>query len=317
MVGPDGGVVSAEDVRQHWRNTLKNFSEAKIYLLDHNAANYLDTLRMDVQGMPWEEPPEGGIERYVEEVDFPRDLVWVEYDDRRLWEDRIQRGLLTQSEQDLDNRDQRGFLFDNRSADTFSVRLFHGETENRFFDAPLVLEMPISEDGHPDFSNPTWQPQTAVIADYMLRGGLNADSARGFFDEYKGHLFYEMVIGFMLFAALASREDDLRSQETASLTTAEAKTARKFGKTWMAETLKSHVTVRIGPAGERHVSEQKARRQFEAAQASGRATPTEHWVAEHERKYSNGKIVRVRAHKRGQSAPRDLPTRVVGPRRQG
>ena len=101
LVGPDGGIVSAEDVRQHWRNTLKNFSEAKIYLLDHNAANYLDTLRMDVQGMPWEKPPEGGIERYVQEVDFPRALVWVEYDDRRLWEDRIERGLSRGSEEEL------------------------------------------------------------------------------------------------------------------------------------------------------------------------------------------------------------------------
>jgi hypothetical protein len=138
-------------------------------------------------------------------------------------------------------------------------------------------------------------------------------SLREHFKEHKGHLTYEMVIGFVLFAALAAREDDLLSQEVASLSTSQAKTARKFGKAWMIEVLKSHVTIRIGPAAERHMTEQRARLRSEEAQAASRATPTEHWVSEHERRYSNGKVVRVRAHKRGQSADRDLPTRILGP----
>lgn len=146
-----------------------------------------------------------------------------------------------------------------------------------------------------------------------MRLGLldSEDSPRDHFEEHRGHLTYEMVIGFMLFAALAAREDDLLSQEVPSLSTAQAKTARKFGKSWMTETLKSHVTIRIGPAAERHMTEQKVRLRFEEAQAISRATPTEH-----ERRYSNGKVVRVRAHKRGQFADRDLPTRIVGPRAQ-
>ncbi|MBW6417304.1 hypothetical protein [Celeribacter sp. PS-C1] len=314
MRGPDGKLVSPEETRQHWRNVLGDLSSAKIYLLDHNAANYLDSLRMDVQGMPWENRPESFIQNYVRDVDFPRDLIWVEYDDRKLWEDRARRGLSTQSEVDLSNRHQRGFLFDNRSPEKLTVRLFSSITDALFQDAPFALEISKAEDGRPDFGNVRWTPQRTVIAGLMRAGFLpNESSVREHFKEHKGHLTYEMVVGFMLFAALAAREDDLLSEEVASLTSSQAKTARKFGKTWMTETLKSHVTVRIGPAAERHLTEQKARRRFEAGQAASRAAPTEHWVAEHERRYSNGKVVRVRQHKRGQSPDRALPTRVVGP----
>ncbi|SMP00136.1 hypothetical protein SAMN06265173_1743 [Thalassovita litoralis] len=316
MTGLDGQPVPSEDFRQHWKSVLGDLASARIYLLDHNAANYLDSLRMGVQGMPWEDRPESDIQGYVREVDFPRDLIWVEYDDRKLWEDRVARRVSTQTEEELNNRRQRGFLFDNRSPDKLTVCLFSALSDTMFLDAPLVLEIQKDEDGRPDFRNTSWQPNKTVIAGLMRAGFLrDAASAREYFEEYKGHVTYEMVIGFMLFAALAAREDDLVPQETPSLSNAQVKTARKFGKTWMTETLRSHVTIRIGPAAELHMTEQKARLRFEETQAVGRATPTEHWVAEHERHYANGKVVRVRAHKRGQSPSRELPARVVGPKK--
>lgn len=315
MHGPDGQQVSSEEVRQHWHQVLNDLSSARIYLLDHNAANYLDSLRMDVQGMPWEDRPESDIQDYVRDIELPRDLIWIEYDDRKLWEDRCARGLTTLDKEKLSYRHQRGFLFDNRSPDKLSVRLFSAMTDTFFFDAPFVLEIPKSHDGRPDFNDTLWKPQRTVLAG-LRRAGLlqNEASFREYFEEHKGHLTYEMVVGFMLFAALAAREDDLISQEVASLSTSQAKTARKFSKAWMTKVLKSHVTIRIGPAGERHLTEQKARLRFELAQSASRAAPTEHWVAEHERRYAGGKVVRVRAHKRGQLGSSDLPTRVVGPR---
>lgn len=317
MPGPDGQLVLSEDIRQHWQSVLRDLASARIYLLDHNAASYLDSLRMDVQGMPWEDRPESHIQGYVREVDFPRELIWIEYDDRKLWENRVAREVTTLSEEELSNRHQRGFLFDNRSPHKLTVRLFSAVTDTMFLDAPLVLEISKTPDGRPDFKNTSWQLQRTVVAGLMQLGLFDSEySSRDHFAEHRGHLTYEMVIGFMLFAALAAREDDLLSHETPSLSTAQAKTARKFGKSWMTETLKSHVTIRIGPAAERHMTEQKARLRFEEAQSISRATPTEHWVAEHERRYSNGKVVRVRAHKRGQVADRDLPARIVGPREQ-
>ena len=150
------------------------------------------------------------------------------------------------------------------------------------FDAPFVLEISKSQDGRPDFNNASWRLQRTVIAGLMRSGLLpNKASLKEYFEEHKGHLTYEMVIGFMLFAALGAREDDLTSQEVASLSTSQAKTARRFGKTWMTEVLKSHVTIRIGPAGERHLTEQRSRLRFERTQAASRSAPTEHWVAEH------------------------------------
>ena len=127
---------------------------------------------MDVQGMPWEERPESDIQNYVREVDFPRDLIWIEYDDRKLWEDRVVRGITTQSEEELNNRQQRGFLFDNRSPDKLTVRLFSGVTDTMFFDAPLVLEISKAQDGRPDFDNTSWQLQRTVIAGLMKLGLL-------------------------------------------------------------------------------------------------------------------------------------------------
>ena len=312
---PVGRKVPTEETRAQRQGILHDLAAARIYLLDHRAANYLDSLRMDVQGMPWEVPQEAHIRDYVREVDFPRGLVWVEYDSRKLWEDRIARGLATMSNEELSIWHQLGFLFDNRSPDTMTVRLFSAMTDHSFLDSPLTLVLNKSQGGRPDFDSANWQPQMNVISAHLQRGsGEQVEEVREFLEEHKGHLSYEMVIGFMLFAALAAREDDLLSQEVPSLSTAQAKTARKFGKTWMTETLRSHVTIRIGPAGERHLTEREARRQFQAAQASGRATPTEHWVSEHERRYANGKVVRIRAHKRGRPPDQELPVRVVGPR---
>ncbi|WP_037311530.1 hypothetical protein [Ruegeria halocynthiae] len=306
---------STEETRSQRQGILNDLAAARIYLLDHRAANYLDSLRMDVQGMPWEDRPEVHIQGYVREVDFPQDLVWVEYDSRKLWEDRIARGLTTMGEKELSNRHQQGFLFDNRSPDTMTVRLFSAMTDRIFLDSPLTLVLNKSQGGRPEFDSANWQLQNNVIMSRaQLASGDQQYELKDHVETHKGHLTYEMVIGFMLFAALAAREDDLLSREAPSLSTSQAKAARKFGKTWMTETLRSHVTIQIGPAGERHLIEREARRQFEQAQASGRATPVEHWVAEHERHYSNGKVARIRAHKRGKPADRELPVRVLGPR---
>jgi hypothetical protein len=77
-----GRIVPTEETRVNRRAILSELGGARIYLLDHRAANYLDSLRTDVQGMPWETRQDSEIEAYVRDVDFPRELVWVEYDAR-------------------------------------------------------------------------------------------------------------------------------------------------------------------------------------------------------------------------------------------
>ena len=218
MRGPDGQLILSEEIRQHWQRVLSDLSSARIYLLDHNAANYLDSLRLDVQGMQWDSQAESDIQDYVREVDLPRDLIWIEYDDRKLWEDRAVRGITALNEDELSNRHQRGFLFDNRSSDKLTVRLYSAMTDTIFLDAPFLLTISQSPDGRPAFNNVSWQPERVVIAGLMRTGLLtDKDSFVEHFEEYKGHLTYEMVIGFMLFAALAVREDDLLATEVSSL----------------------------------------------------------------------------------------------------
>lgn len=141
MRGPDGQVVLYEEVRQHWKRVLSDLSLARIYFLDHNAANYLDSLRMDIQGLPSGDRLASNIQSYVRDVELPRDLIWIEYDDRKLWEDRAVRGITGLSEEELGNRHQRGFLFDNRSSDKLSVCLFSGMTDKILLDAPVMLEI--------------------------------------------------------------------------------------------------------------------------------------------------------------------------------
>ncbi len=309
-----GQKFPTDETRVNRRAIVTELAGARIYLLDHRAANYLDSLRMDVQGMPWETRDDSEIQAYVREVDFPRELVWVEYDARQLWMDRVARGLTTMAGLDLRHLSQRGFLFDNRSEDAMTVRLFNSMTDRSFLE-PLATLVLRKSGGLADFTDAAWQPQTTVMMAHA-RGDTEEHicDVQALLEEHKGHVSYEMVIGFMLIAALAAREDDLFSEETPSLSPEQTKTARKFGKTWMTETLRSHLTIRIGPSGERHLVEREARRQFEAARASGRATPVEHWVSEHERRYSSGKVVRVRGHKRGIVSDKSLPIRVVGPR---
>lgn len=249
---PVGRMAPTEETRAWRQGVLHDIAAARIYLLDHRAANYLDSLRGDVQDGQQADQQEIHIRNYVREVDFPRDLVWVEYDSRKLWEDRIARSLVTMSDEELGNWLQRGFLFDNRSPDTMTVRLFSAVTDRDFMDPPLTLMLRKSQDGHPDFDSAEWQPHTNVVSVHLQLFSGGQQQVRDLLKEHRGHLSYEMVMGFMLFAALATREDDRLLHEVSSLSTAQAKTARKFGKIWMTETLRTHVTVRIGPVGESH-----------------------------------------------------------------
>ncbi|WP_323038857.1 hypothetical protein [Gemmobacter sp.] len=206
-----GRNVPTEETRVNRRTILTELGGARKYLLDHRAANYLDSLRMDVQGMPWETRQESEIEAYVREVDFPRELVWVEYDARQLWMDRVARGLTTMARLDLRHFSQRGFLFDNRSDDAMTVRLFNGMMDRSFIEplATLVLK---KSGGRPEFTDAVWQPQMNVLMAHA-RGDTDehVKDVQALLEEHKGHVSYELVIGFMMFAALAAREDDLLS----------------------------------------------------------------------------------------------------------
>ena len=97
------------------------------------------------------------------------------------------------------------------------VRFFPGMTESSFFDPPLTLVLPKSQDGLPCFENVNWRHAENVVQTLtQLSGGDRESEVKLLLEELKGHPTHEMVIVFMLFAALAAREDDLVSKEAPS-----------------------------------------------------------------------------------------------------
>jgi hypothetical protein len=125
----------------------------------------------------------------------------------------------------------------------------------------------------------------------------------------------DLFIPFALFAMLVSADlGGIIPTETETFTAKEAKTARKFGKSWTLGAQKSHLTIRIGPQAAAHMRERQARLEFERQIQQVRSEPVRHWVSEHERTYRSGKVVLVKGHHRGHESDPRLPTRVIGPR---
>ena len=156
-------------------------------------------------------------------------------------------------------------------------------------------------------------PTTRQTGRYCAVQGMSRER----FDSLEGQELhtasYDIALPYMVFALIASRQDDIILSERKTISRHEHKTATKFGKTWIAEGLRTHITIRIGERARRHLNEQADRRHHETGVASGRLQPTEHWVSQHERRYKNGKVVLVRAHQRGQKPDPSLPRIVIGP----
>lgn len=295
------------------QDALDDITAAKVYLLDGAAAGYADSFREDLQDFQFDEMASAKIGEFMETVELPAELVWVEYDHRLLMRDRFNRGHIADPDfTDPDEFGLRGFLFDNREKDRLRVKLFRSDGMGRIIDPLYTADF---EKGSTEgqFSIAKFTPHAHVTAFYQ-KMGVSSDTFREIEKQERGDLTYEMVLGFVLFALLSSPGNGVVLEDRATLSPKEEKTAKKFNKPWMTELLRSHVTIRIGKEAEAHLAEQRQRRSFEEAKAVGRLPPTEHWVSEHERRYSNGKIVKIKAYKRGIRVPDSVPTIVMGPR---
>ena len=296
------------------QEVLDDLTGAKIYLLDAAAAGYVDSFREDLQDHKFGSGALGKVIQLLEETQMPSDLVWVEYDHRLLLRDRYERGHTPDPEfTDPDEFGLRGFLFDNRSRDKLRVRLFRTDGAMRIIDPLFTAEYEKNVGSKTQFSSALMLPNPHMV-EFFRTMRVSESDYEEIIDQEQGDITYEMVLGFILFAILSSPETGVVLEEKASLSDKEQKTARKFGRPWMTDVLRSHVTIRIGKAAELHLAEQRQRRAFEAAQAASRASPVEHWVSEHERTYASGKIVTIKAHKRGVKVADEVPTRVMGPR---
>lgn len=303
----------SEDLRQFREYALEALPQAKVYLLDHLAAAYADTLHDAVA----KQAAETGVPAMaiLGEVKLPAPVVWVEFDDRELGVARFERASpVTRYDDKPSGTGLRGYLLDDRNERHLRVTMFHRRENSRVVDpicALLVKRMPTGQLNYDDIE----VELSRSMVDFRVRSGDTMEMNQGRRTVHQVETGYDLFIPYALFAMLVSPDlGGIIPTETETFTVKDTKTARKFGKSWILGAQKSHLTIRIGPQAAAHMAERTARLEFERQALEVRNGPVRHWVSEHERHYRSGKIVLVKGHHRGQGQPPNLPTRVIGPK---
>lgn len=303
----------SEGLRQFREYALDALQQAKVYLLDHLAAAYADTLHDAVA----KQAAETGLPAMaiLGEVKLPAEVVWVEFDDRELGLARFERASpVTRYEDKPSGTGLRGYLIDDRNSAHLRITMFHRREGGKVVDpicALLVKRTPAGELNYDDVE----VDLSRSMVDFRVRSGDTVEMINGRRTVHQIETGYDLFIPYALFAMLVSPDlGGIIPAEVETFTAKDAKTARKFGKSWILGAQKSHLTIRIGPQAAAHMAERTARLEFERKALEPRNGPIRHWVAEHERHYRSGKVVLVKGHHRGQTPDPNLPTRVMGPK---
>lgn len=305
-----------DQCRQFRQDAIDDISGSKIYLLDGEAAHYADSFHHDLDRGNEGEVASAEAINFLREVNIPYDLIWVEFDYDLIVADRRRVGLAAAWDFEPPRNIKMGswgFLYDNRNPTYFRVVMFSGASHAASIDPLGEMRFAKGSDGKAGLSRADLYPHRHMLSYHAAIGTPESDflkDARAITTVAA----YEMAIGLILLALIDSPDNGIFEEERESLTSSERKTARKFGKAWMTEALRSHVTIRIGHDARAHLQEKAARREHEIAQSTSRNSPVEHWVSEHERRYKSGKIVRIASYRRGVEVDRSIPTRVMGPR---
>ncbi len=304
-----------------WSDELQLFREyalaalqqAKVYSLDHLAATYADTLHDAVQEKAEDiSVPAMAI---LGEIQFPTKVTWVEFDYRALAVARYERGSpTTQHDDNPIGTGLRGYLIDDRNDDHLRITMFSRPEGSKIMDPICALLVNRAASGKLDYDD-VKEDLSRPMVNFRERMGDSKEKIDALRYLHRVDTGADLFIPFALFAMLVSADlGGIIPSETDTFTAKEAKTARKFGKSWTLGAQKSHLTIRIGPQAAAHMRERQARLEFERQAENERSGPVRHWVSEHERRYRSGKVVLVKGHQRGHEPERLLPTRVMGPR---
>lgn len=306
-------LVSSEQLRQFRQYALDALQQAKVYLLDHLAAAYADTLH-DALSEEADEPSLPAL-AFLGEVTLPSKVVWVEFDDRALGEARFQRASpVTRFYDKPSGSGLRGYLLDDRHEGYLRVTMFHKREGRGAVDPICALLVKRTAAGTLNYDDIEVDLSRSMV-EFRMRIGDTPEDVQGRRTVHMVETGSDLFIPFALFAMLVSPDlGGIIPIETETFTSKDWKTARKFGKSWFLGAQKSHVTIRIGPQAAAHMAERTARLEFQRQAIEARNGPVRHWVSTHERHYRSGKVVLVKGHHRGHQAPRELPTRVMGPR---
>lgn len=307
-----GRLVTSENLMQFRLYALNALQQAKVYLLDHLAAAYADTLHETITENAGDKSLSALV--ILGEVQLPYPVVWVEFDNRALAVARFERAsTITRFDDKPLGNGLRGYLIDGRNDGLLLVTLFHKPSEKGIIDPLCSLRVKRSASGALDHENIEGELHQFMV-EFYTRVGENRDRLEKRFYFERVEAGYDLFIPYALLAMLESPDlGGIIPTETEIFSPKEVKTARKFGKPWVLGAQKSHLTIRIGPQAAAHMAEKTARLEFERQAMEARNGPVRHWVSEHERHYRSGKVVLVKGHHRGNEPARNLPTRVMGP----
>lgn len=301
-----------EDMLAYRTPVLKAISQAKVYHLDAGAIAYIDSFADDVADL------RNGVDtlkkagEFMQGVMIPAGNFWLEYDPQDLVAGRVRRGTY-RDEEVKPLWIQRGLLVQNQNPKHIRVSNFTVSNRSILVDPAAHLKIEKDDHGHLRFDR-IWNVVNPHSPAALRRAGLSPQEVDQNALSDRNNTLLDFFIPCVLFSLLSSNGNGLQKTEAPTFTPREEKTARKFGKTWLIDAPRTHVTVRIGPEAEAHLREQAERREFERRQIEERHAPVRHWVSEHERHYRNGKVSLVKGHYRGMELDPSVPTLVVGPK---
>lgn len=300
----------SEELLEYRRYALDALQQAKVYLLDHAAAAYADTLHDTMQKESVNKSVAAAT--FLGEIKLPADVVWVEFDYPELATARVQRGAASiADQQDATGSGQRGYLIDGRDAEHLLIAMFKA---SKTMDPICTLRVNRTTGGGLDYDAIPVDLSRSMV-DFRLRLGDTKEDIEALRTIHSIETGADLFIPFALFAMLDSPDlGGIIPTPGDTFSPKAVKTARKFGKAWILGAAKSHLTIRIGPHAVAHMRERLARLEFERQEREGRNGPIRHWVSEHERHYRSGKVVLIKGHHRGHEPDPGLPTRVMGPR---
>ncbi len=302
----------SEELQLFREYALGALQQAKVYLLDHLATTYADTLHDAVQEKAEEiSVPAMAI---LGEIQLPTKVTWVEFDYRALVVARFERGSPTTQHDDKPiGTGLRGYLIDDRNDDHLRITMFSRLEGSKIMDPICALLVNRTADGKLDYDDVNEELSRSMV-NFRARLGDPKEKIDALRYLHRIDTGADLFIPFALFAMLVSADlGGIIPSETETFTAKDSKTARKFGKFWLLGAQKSHLTIRIGPQAAAHMRERQARLEFERQAEKERSGPVRHWVSEHERRYRSGKVVLVKGHQRGHEPEPHLPTRVMGP----
>lgn len=253
--------VPSEDLRLFREYALDALQQAKVYLLDHLAAAYADTLHDAVA----EKAAETGLPAMaiLGEVKLPADVVWVEFDDRELGTARFERASpVARFDDGPVGTGLRGYLIDDRSQGHLRITMFHRRENSRVVDPICALLVKRTPTGKLNYGDVEVELSRSMV-DFRVRSGDTVEMINGRRTVHHFETGYDLFIPYALFAMLVSPDlGGIIPLEAETFTAKDAKTARKFGKSWVLGAQKSHLTIRIGPQAAAHMAERTARLEF-------------------------------------------------------